>query len=94
MNEYQYMSKIKELEKQNQELREQLYAAPSLPAMRMMSGESAKATFYATKSSLALFNSVVNKVSEEYGFKKYLAAAFVLEESLKCFSGLFTKDGE
>lgn len=55
MNEYQYMSRIKELEKQNQELREQLYAAPSLPAMRMMSGESAKATFYATKSSLALF---------------------------------------
>ena len=65
-----------------------------IPATRMMEGKSAKATFYATDSSLALFNTIVNKVSEKYGFKKYLAAAFVLEESLKCFSGLFSKDGE
>ena len=86
--------RVAELEKELAAALHSDTAISIIPATRMMKGRSAKATFYATEDALELFSNVVDHVSEEYGFKKYLAAAFVLEESLKCFSGLFNKDGE
>ena len=42
--------------------------------------------FYATKESLERFDRAADRVSEKYGYKKYLAAAFILEELLTRFT--------
>ena len=58
----------------------------TLPPCRMMEGERIKASFYATKESLERFDRAADRVSEKYGYKKYLAAAFILEELLTRFT--------
>lgn len=83
----QDIEKLKEqneaLQRQNEFLRKRWV---TLPPCRMMEGERVKATFYATKESLELFDKAADRVSEKYGYKKYLAAAFVLEELLTRFT--------
>lgn len=83
----QTIEKLKEqneaLQRRIEFLREQWV---TLPPCRMMEGERVKATFYATKDSLELFDRASARVSEKYGYKKYLAAAFILEELLTRFT--------
>lgn len=83
----QDMQKLKErnaaLQSQIEFLRKQWV---TLPSCRMMEGERVKATFYATKESLERFDRAADRVSEKYGYKKYLAAAFILEELLTRFT--------
>ena len=83
---------IEQLTQENAELQEQNKALNNLwlnpPPSRMMCGERQKATFYATTESLYLFDSAVERVSEKYGYKKYIAAAFILGELVTRFTTL------
>lgn len=77
-----------ELEKREKMLQEQRAALTTnseqgFPPIRAMKGSSVKANFYATQESLDAFNALVDEVVELYGFKRYLAVAFVLEEAVK-----------
>lgn len=86
------LQSIEQLTQENAELQEQNKALNNLwlnpPPSRMMSGERQKATFYATTESLYLFDSAVERVSEKYGYKKYIAAAFILGELVTRFTTL------
>lgn len=81
---------IEKLKEQNTALQRQIEFLRNkwvtLPPCRMMEGERVKATFYATKDSLERFDRAADRVSEKYGYKKYLAAAFILEELLSRFT--------
>ena len=69
------------------ELRAELTSSTSTengyPGFRPIKGSSVKANFYATQPALELFNKYVDDIVERYCYKRYLAAAFVLEEALK-----------
>lgn len=86
----QAVQDIEKLKEQNGALQRQIEFLRkrwvTLPPCRMMEGERVKATFYATKESLELFDKAADRVSEKYGYKKYLAAAFILEELLSRFT--------
>lgn len=81
---------IEKLKEQNEALQRQIEFLRkrwvTLPPCRMMEGERVKASFYATKDSLERFDRAADRVSERYGYKKYLAAAFILEELLTRFT--------
>lgn len=81
---------IESLKEQNTALQRQIEFLRNkwvtLPPCRMMEGERIKASFYATKDSLERFDRAADRVSEKYGYKKYLAAAFILEELLSRFT--------
>ena len=81
---------IEKLKEQNEALQRQIEFLRkrwvTLPPCRMMEGERVKASFYATKDSLERFDRAADRVSEKYGYKKYLAAAFILEELLTRFT--------
>lgn len=83
---------IEQLAQENAKLKEEAKALHNLwinpPPSRMMSGERQKATFYATTETLEMFDSAVDRVSDMYGYKKYIAAAFILDELLIRFKSL------
>lgn len=89
MTEAEYQEKISRLENENSLLRyymedmsNDLRALQKFPAIRPMTGEPAKANFYATQSSLALLDKLSEEVANCYGFKKSIAAAFIIEEGI------------
>lgn len=81
-----------ELRAENERLKlelEKYKAKCAAPAFCKMTGESKKATFYATSETLARFTKLIDKVEAVYGYKKYLAASFVMEEAMKRFEEIF-----
>ena len=92
MNEYEYINRINELTKQNKELQKQIDKLQSFPPIRPMSGKSVKANFYATQEAVELLNKAVDMAVDNFGFKRFLATAFILEEGLKRLG--ITQDGE
>ena len=83
--ELQHYIELEKRETMLQEQRAELLktSAQGFPPIRAMKGSSVKANFYATQESLDAFNALVDEVVELYGFKRYLAVAFVLEEAVK-----------
>ena len=65
------------------DLEAQIKALTSFPPIKPMKGKCVKANFYATQEALDLFNKVVDMVVEMYGFKRYFAVSFVLEEAIR-----------
>lgn len=74
------------------DLEEQINALTSFPPIKPMRGECVKANFYATEEAVELLNKAVDMVVENYGFKRFLATAFILEECIKRLG--ITQDGE
>lgn len=77
-----------ELERRNKMLAEQKAELlkgtnQGFPPIRPMKGECVKCNLYATQSSLDAFNKMVDDVVELYGFRRYHAVAFLLEEMMK-----------
>lgn len=72
-----------ENEKLKSEMAGQKNSESVFPQWRKVKGSSVRMTCYTTQAAIDLFHAAVDKTIDEYGFQKYLAAAFVLEEALK-----------
>lgn len=72
-----------ENEKLKSKLTERKNNEPGFPQWRKVNGKSVRLTCYATQTAIDLLQNAVDKTIDEYGFQKYLATAFVLEEAIK-----------
>lgn len=72
-----------EMQKKVDELQGTIDKLLSFPPIKPMTGKCVKANFYATEEALELFNKVIDMVVEMYGFKRYYAVSFVLEEGIR-----------
>lgn len=86
-----YESKMEELKKENESLKEKLKASKTKKKdiVHLVPGTAFKARIYATEDTYKAFSEMADKVSDSTGLKKYTAVALMLEEATKMFGKLF-----
>lgn len=78
---------LESLKLENEKLQSELAGQKNIesifPQWRKVKGKRVRLNCYATQTAIDLLHAAVDKTVDEYGFQRYLAAAFVLEEALK-----------
>lgn len=78
---------LESLKLENEKLKSEMVGQKNndsaFPQWHKVKGESVRLTCYATQTAIDLLQNAVDKTVDEYGFKRYLATAFVLEEAIK-----------
>lgn len=78
---------LESLKQENEKLKSEIAGQKNnesdFPQWRKVKGKNVRMTCYTTQTAIDLFHAAVDKTVEEFGFQRYLATAFVLEEAIK-----------